>query len=152
MKRKEERLKVYISGPLTDKATGKVSKENRIAFGRAQCLIKKEGYYDVVNPTRVWACRYPWIYRAMERVFGKSLAYKLVLFYDLMLLLRCSRIYKIPGWRESRGASIESNIAYHFDIWTLPTVKRERIDRKLAKAMEKWREKNAVNPEQQSER
>ena len=107
MKRKEERLKVYISGPLTDKKTSEVSDENRIAFGRAQCLIKKEGYYDVINPTRVWACRYPWIYRAMERVFGKSLAYKLVLLYDVILLLRCSRIYKIPGWRESRGASIE---------------------------------------------
>ena len=72
MKRKEERLKVYISGPLTDKKTSEVSDENRIAFGRAQCLIKKEGYYDVINPTRVWACRYPWIYRAMERVFGKA--------------------------------------------------------------------------------
>ena len=82
------------------------------------------------------------MYRLLERVVGKEWAYRLVLLYDIILLLTCDRIYKIPGWRESRGANIESCFSYHFHIWFLPTEKRERIDKKLAKAMEKWRENN----------
>lgn len=86
----------------------------------------------------------------MESVFGKEWAYRLVLLYDLWLLLRCDLIYKIPGWRESRGANIESCIAFHFRIWNIPTASRERIDKRLAKAMEKWRNKNVKNEEQKN--
>ena len=139
----KSKLKVYISGPMTDKETGEVSTENIIAFVYANRLLKKEGYIQTVNPSRVWACRYPWLYRLLEKVFGKKWAYKLVLMYDIWLLMRCSLIYKIPGWRESKGASIESSVAYNLNIWTLPTKIRERIDRKLVKSMEKWKEKQS---------
>ena len=139
---KRRNAKVYISGPMTDKATGEVTIENRIAFMRAQCLIKKEGYLSVVNPSKVWMCRYPRLYRLLERIVGKEWAYRLTLLYDLWLMMRCDLIYKIPGWKESRGANIESCIAYHFGIWPLPTKHRERIDRKLAKTMAKWKDKN----------
>ena len=138
----KSKLKVYISGPMTDKETGRVSEENIVAFKRARSLIMKQGYKDVVCPTNVWVCRWPWMYRLLERVVGKEWAYRLVLLYDIILLLTCDRIYKIPGWRDSRGANIESCFSYHFHIWFLPTVVRERIDKKLAKAMEKWRENN----------
>ena len=141
----KQKKRVYISGPLTDKATGRVSEENVTAFKRAHAYLTKEGYYNSVCPTNVWACRWPWIYRLMECVFGKEWAYRLVLLYDILLLLRCDMIYKIPGWRDSRGASIESCVAFHFGLWTLPTTKRERIDKRLAKAMAKWNEKNAKN-------
>ena len=40
---------------------------------------------------------------------------------------------------------IESSVAYNLTIWTLPTKIRERIDRKLVKSMEKWREKYAAS-------
>ena len=142
--------RVYISGPMTDPKTGCVSEENLIAFKRAHACLTKEGYYNLICPTNVWACRWPWIYKAMESVFGKEWAYRLVLLYDLWLLLRCDLIYKIPGWRESRGANIESCIAFHFRIWNIPTASRERIDKRLAKAMEKWRNKNVKNEEQKN--
>ena len=73
---------------------------------------------------------------------GRETAYRIVLLYDVLLLLRCDRIYKIPGWRDSRGANIESCVAYWFNLWVLPNNKRERVDRRLAKSMEKWRTLN----------
>ena len=143
----KSKLKVYISGPMTDKETGEVSTENIVAFIYANRLLKKEGYTLTVCPSRVWACRYKWFYRLLEKVFGKKWAYKMVLLYDIWLLMRCKLIYKIPGWRESKGASIESGIAYNLNIWTLPTKICDRIDRKLVKSMEKWKEKHGKDKE-----
>lgn len=133
--------KVYISGPMTDPNTGRVPITNIVAFVRANTLLKKEGYMKTVSPTRVWVCKYPWMYKVLEWLFGKNGAYKLTLLYDIWLLLRCDLIYKIPGWKESRGANVESCVAYWFKVWCLPTIKRERVDRKLAKSMEKYLEK-----------
>ena len=147
VKRHGRNAKVYISGPMTDPKTGRVTDENIMAFVRAYSLLKKEKYQKIVSPTRVWVCKWPWLYRLMERVFGKSGAYKLVLLYDIILLLRCDLIYKMPGWRESRGASIESCVAFHFGLWTLPAKQCERIDRKLAKAMENWKKNHETKTE-----
>ncbi|MBR6605805.1 MAG: DUF4406 domain-containing protein [Prevotella sp.] len=140
--KRERNHKVYISGPMTDKETGRVTNENIMAFVRANSLLKKEGYTKTVSPTRVWVCRWPWMYRLLERMVGRETAYRIVLLYDVLLLLRCDRIYKIPGWRDSRGANIESCVAYWFNLWVLPNNKRERVDRRLAKSMEKWRTLN----------
>lgn len=121
--------KVYISGPMTDKATGKVSAENLAAFHHAERLLREMGYRRIVNPTRVWACRWPWLYRIV--------GYNLTLLYDLRLLMGCGQIYKIPGWRASRGANIESCVAFHFRIWPIRHREHEIIDKKLAKRMAK---------------
>ena len=139
--KKEKKHRVYISGPLTDPKTGKPSVENLTAFKWANSRLKKEGYVKTTNPTKVWVCRWPWMYRLLERLVGKEIAYRIVLLYDIILLLRCDIIYKIPGWQQSRGANIESCVAFHFGLWTLPTVVRERVDRKLAKDMDKWRKR-----------
>ena len=145
MKNKAEKTqRVYISGPLTDVATGLPSMENCVAFQKAVTLLRKEGYVRQVNPTRVWVCRWPWLYRALSKITSERTAYVLTLLYDIWLMLHCDLIYKIPGWRESRGAQIESCIAYHFKVWTLPLKTQERINKKLVKAMTKWREKNAA--------
>ena len=141
----KSKFRVYLSGPMTDKATGKVSDENIIAFVRAQGLLKKEGYTNIFNPSRVWVCKWRWLYRILAGITSEHTAYCLVLLYDLWQLMQCDLIYKIPGWRESRGASTESSVAYHFTIWTLPQPVRERIDKKLVKSMEKWREKHAAS-------
>ena len=143
--KKEKKQRVYISGPLTDKKTGRVSERNLTAFKWAHAKVGHEGYHNVVNPTYVWACRWPWIYRMVERIVGRDMAYKLVLLYDLWLLMHCDLIYKIPGWQESRGANIESCVAYHFKIWQLPTKVRERIDRRIARDMHKWDKKQEIN-------
>lgn len=102
-------------------------------FKRAEQALRDQGYRNIVNPIRVWACRWPWLYRIV--------GYRLTLFYDLWLLTRCDLIYKIPGWKESRGANIESCVAYHFKIWPVPKQDIAKLDKKLAKLQEKWNNK-----------
>ena len=104
-------------------------------FRRAEQSLRSQGYTKVVNPIRVWACRWPWLY--------KIVGYRLTLLYDLWLLTRCDLIYKIPGWRDSRGANIESCVAFHFKIWPVPQSDIKRIDKKLAKLIEKWNKNHA---------
>lgn len=107
-------------------------------FRRAEQSLRDRGYQRIVNPIRVWACRWPWLYRIV--------GYRLTLLYDLWLLTRCELIYKIPGWQESRGANIESCVAYHFKIWPVPKQDIAKLDKKLAKLQEKWETKTEVNP------
>lgn len=115
---------VYISGEITG-----VSRDVYLArFNVAASLIHKAGYKPV-NPCKFLPCRWPWLY--------KLLGYKLTLLYDLWRLSRCDMIYKIPGWRSSKGASIESCWAYHQKIWVLPYITRETIDKKMAKYIDK---------------
>ena len=121
--------KVYISGPISN-----LTREQYLEmFRRAEQLLRGMGYQRIVNPIRVWACRWPWLY--------KIVGYRLTLLYDLLLLTRCDQIYKLPGWQESRGANIESCVAYHFKIWPVPKNDIAKLDKKLAKLREKWNNK-----------
>ena len=101
--------KVYISG----KMTGLEREEYRDRFREAERLIRAEGYHRIVNPIRVWTCRWKWLY--------KIIGYRLTLLYDLWLVLRCDRIYMIPEWNDSRGAKIER----------LPQKVKDRLDAKM---------------------
>ena len=119
-------VRVYISGPMSN-----LSREQYLEiFRRAEQSLRSQGYRKIVNPIRVWACRWTWLYRLV--------GYRLTLLYDLWLLMRCDLIYKLPGWRESRGANIESCVAYHFKILPVPESQTKKLDKKLAKLMEKW--------------
>lgn len=102
-------------------------------FRRAEQSLRAQGYTKVVNPIRVWACRWPWLYRIV--------GYRLTLLYDLWLLMRCDQIYKLPGWRDSRGANIESCMAFHFKIWPVPDSQTKKLDKRLAKLIEKYNTK-----------
>ena len=125
----EKTKRVYISGGMTD-----VPREQYIElFRRAEESLRAQGYHKIVNPIRVWACRWPWLY--------KIIGYRLTLLYDLWLLMRCDQIYKLPGWRDSKGANIESCVAYHFKIWPVPQSDIKKLDKQLAKLMEKWSKK-----------
>lgn len=135
------RRRIYISGTLID-ADGNVSEENIASFRRAFFLLRGSTVFRIVSPIHVWVFRYPVFYRMMLRFFGHKMAPRLVLLYDLWLLSRCDNIYKIPGWRESKGASIESCVAYHFGIWPIARDLRDKIDKKLVKYMETWNHKN----------
>ena len=100
--------RVYISGPMSG-----LEREHYLEiFKRAEQSLRAQGYTKVVNPIRVWVCRWPWLYRIV--------GYRLTLLYDLWLLMRCDLIYKLPGWQQSRGANIESCVAYHFKIYPVP--------------------------------
>ena len=130
VKRNGRNAKVYISGPMSN-----LTREQYLElFRRAEQSLRDQGYQRIVNPIHVWACRWPWLYRIV--------GYRLTLLYDLWLLLRCNQIYKLPGWKESRGANIESCVAYHFKIWPVPQSVIKKLDKKLAKLIEKWNNKD----------
>ena len=129
VKRNGRNAKVYISGPMSN-----LTREQYMElFRRAEQSLRSQGYRKIVNPIRVWACRWPWLYRLI--------GYKLTLLYDLWLLMRCDQIYKMPGWRDSKGANIESCVAYHFKIWPAPDSQTKKLDKRLAKLIEKWSKK-----------
>lgn len=135
VKRNGRNAKVYISGPMSN-----LTREQYMEiFRRAEQSLRSQGYHKIVNPIRVWACRWPWLY--------KIVGYRLTLLYDLWLLMRCDLIYKIPGWKESRGANIESCVAYHFKIWPVPDSQTKRLDKRLAKLQEKWNKNNVTKTE-----
>ena len=85
---------------MTDRRTGKVSKENIDAFYRAEQQLRDAGNVRIVNPARVLACRWSWLYRLV--------GYRLTLWYDLQLLKRCD-LFTMVGddWQQSRGARLE---------------------------------------------
>ena len=121
--------RIYISGPMSN-----LSREQYLElFKRAEQSLRSQGYHKIVNPIRVWACRWPWLYRII--------GYRLTLLYDLWLLMRCDQIYKLPGWRDSKGANIESCVAYHFKIWPVPESQTKKLDKRLAKLVDKWNKK-----------
>ena len=127
--------RVYISGPMSN-----LSREQYLEiFRRAEQSLRSQGYRKIVNPIRVWACRWPWLYRLV--------GYRLTLLYDLWLLMRCDQIYKLPGWRDSKGANIESCVAFHFKIWPMPESQTKRLDKRLAKLQEKWNKNNETKIE-----
>ena len=126
--------KVYISGRISD-----LPREQYMTmFSIAEQMLRKKGY-EPVNPTRFFICRYIWVYRL--------LGYRLTLLYDLWLLMHCDLIYKLPGWRDSRGANIESCVAFHFKIWPVPESQTKRLDKRLAKLQEKWNKNNVTKTE-----
>ena len=50
--------------------------------------------------------------------------------------MRCQRIYKIPGWKNSRGANIESAVAFIMGLYTLMGPEREKIDNGMEQFLE----------------
>ena len=121
---KELKRKIYLSGPMSG-----VERADYVRrFGEAERILRRHGY-GCINPCRVWACRWPWIYRAMEWVLCKRLAYAVVLCYDLLLLMtRADGIAMLPGWRASRGAQIENYAARHFPMMGISKAATEEIE------------------------
>lgn len=126
--------RVYISGPMSN-----LSREQYMElFRRAEQSLRTHGYTKIANPIRVWVCRWPWLWKVLTGVTSEHTAYTLVLLYDLWILSRCDLIYKLPGWQQSRGANIESCVAYHFKILPVPQSDIKKLDKRLAKLQEKW--------------
>ena len=117
--------KVYLSGPMSG-----VERADYVRrFREAERILRRHGY-GCINPCRVWACRFPWLYRLMDRALGKRLAYAVVLCYDLLLLMtRADGIAMLPGWQASRGAQIENYTARHFPMMGISRQAAEEIDK-----------------------
>ena len=117
--------RIYLSGGMSG-----VERADYVRrFGEAERILRRHGY-GCINPCRVWACRWTWIYRAMECVLGKRLAYAVVLCYDILLLMtRTDGIAMLPGWQSSRGAQIENYVARHFPMMGISKAVAEEIER-----------------------
>lgn len=117
--------RIYISGPMS----GIEQREYRRRFREAERILRRHGYM-CINPCRVWACRFPWLYRLMNALLGHRLAYAVVLCYDLLLLMtRADGIAMLPGWQASRGAQIENYVARHFPMMGISRQAAEKIER-----------------------
>lgn len=97
--------RVYISGPMSG-----LSREYYM-----KCFAERERQirlvhpgWDIVNPTKLAPCRWPWLYRLM--------GYRLTLAYDLWHLHRCTHICMMAGWQSSRGARLERMKAREWGI------------------------------------
>ena len=117
--------RIYLSGPMS----GIPRSEYQRKFCEAERILHRHGY-GVINPCRVWACRWQWIYRAMEWALGKRWAYAVVLCYDLLLLMtRADGIAMLPGWQASRGAQIENYVSMHFWMQGISKAVTEEINK-----------------------
>jgi len=117
--------RIYISGPMT----GIEPREYRRRFREAETILRRHGYGSI-NPCRVWPCRFPWLYRLMNALLGKRLAYAVILAYDLILLMtRADGIAMLPGWQASRGAQIENYVSMHFWMQGISKAVTEEIER-----------------------
>jgi hypothetical protein len=117
-----KKTKVYLSG----KITGLPREEYTENFKRAEEALRQLGYRRIVNPIKVWACRWNWLY--------KIAGYKLTLLYDLWLLMRSDMIYRMPGWGGSRGVKIESYVALQMGVWPIPKDDIAILNKQLGKA------------------
>ena len=109
-----KKQRIYISGPMTSSDSEEQAR-NVQAFHDCATLLRASGCRPV-NPANCWACRFKWLYKAMERLLGKDGAYRTVLVYDLWLLSRSDTICMIDGWQQSRGAKIEEGFAFRLGI------------------------------------
>ena len=108
--------KIYLSGPMT----GCERADYVRRFGEAERILRRHGY-GCINPCRVWACRFPWLYRLMNALLGKRLAYAVILAYDLILLMtRADGIAMLPGWETSRGEGLRITPPATSPSWASP--------------------------------
>lgn len=136
---------VYISGQVSG-----LSKEDSWAnFHQAEMHLVHEGY-KTINPLRF---TFPKVLHWLSDKFKAKgdWAYKFTLLHDLYVLAKCDYIYKMPGWKDSVGAQIESCWAFNLGVWTLPKVVRERVDKRMTKWYEKQRSKNDDRQSQETQ-
>lgn len=98
---------IYISG----KITGEDPREVEVRFAAAEGAIEKMGHKAVnplkngLSPTEPW-------HEHMRR--------------DIRALTRCTAIFLIPGWEQSKGARLEYEIARQLGMRTITTEKNNK--------------------------
>lgn len=90
---------LYISGPITG-----MPDLNFPAFHEAAAALRAAGY-TVTNPAELDA-----------QDAGKTLTWEQYMRRDIVALMACDGIAVLPGWRESKGASLETTIAYRLEM------------------------------------
>lgn len=90
-------MKVYISGPMTG-----YENYNRPAFNKVADKLRSQGY-DVLNPAEIG--------------LGPDATWQDYMREDIRMLTHADAIYLLDGWEQSRGATIEKQIA---DVLQIP--------------------------------
>jgi hypothetical protein len=95
--------RIYIAGPMTS-----IKLLNFPAFFAAEAHLEPYGY-QVVNPARINP--------------DHTMAWSECMRRDISELVTCSAIYMLPGWQNSKGATLENHIAERLglDIIFAPT-------------------------------
>jgi len=88
---------VYIAGPMSG-----LPNDNREAFYAAERRLRKLGY-QTVNPARLHG-------------HGPRKAWAEYLKLDLREMVLCDLVVLLPGWEESRGATLECAVATMLEI------------------------------------
>lgn len=101
-------MKIYISG----KISGLQFSEVKEKFYDAQALLEEIGF-EVVNP--------------LDSGLGSEASWRQHMVRDIEMLLECDAIYMMDNWIDSRGASIEYDVANRMgmDVWFETNVIRE---------------------------
>lgn len=101
-------MKIYISG----KITGLPLSEARQRFADAAELLNAIGF-EAVNP--------------LNNGLQESAGWKEHMVADIRMLLDCDAIYMMDNWMQSKGASIEYDIAnrLNMDVWFESKIQRD---------------------------
>lgn len=90
----------YLSGPMSG-----YPDNNRVQFERAAAMLREHGY-QVCNPAEFGEePGRPWSDYLRE---------------DIKALMDCRGVITLPGWQESRGASLEVHVAQALGMPVLP--------------------------------
>ena len=104
-----KRVKVYLAGPMTG-----LPDFNMPAFHAAADRLRHNGW-DVVNPA--------------EHFDGRTdLPRDMYLRADLAELVKCNAIAFLPGWQDSRGATMEYFVACELGMTALDAESGEPLD------------------------
>ena len=93
-------MRYYISGPMSG-----YPEHNVAQFTITAKLLRERGY-EIVNP--------------VEFDESPGLAWSDYLRKDIRALIDCHGVITLPGWQESRGATLEVHIAHALGMTVLP--------------------------------
>ena len=132
VKKDSTQNQVYIAGPITG-----ISDNNVHAFLGAGKLLNDQGYI-VFNPIHTGDG-------------NMGLPYKFYLRHALKMLAECDYMYLLPGWENSKGASMEVYVAWCLGLNFLTNVKLVEIitalNRNWFKIDLELKVENDTNPE-----
>jgi len=95
----EKIKRIYISGPMSG-----LPELNFPAFHAAALTLRDRGW-DVVNPAELNPCL--------------DITWAAAMKVDIAALVTCDAIFLLPGWKKSKGASLEHRIAVDLSMPTL---------------------------------
>lgn len=103
-------MRVYISGPMTG-----LPGYNYQAFLEAETKLRAQGY-EVENPARnePQDCWLDYMRQAVAQ------------------LAECDAVHLLPGWKDSRGAQVEYQLARGLGLWVMypprPLIARQQVE------------------------